>query len=147
MAVILNDIELNKMIGTVIIDGNSDCVRPNSYVLRLGNEGEFLNSGKGFTLGQSKKGLKISPGHSVAITSMETIDFRQATVQRIYPDCALLSTSKLSNGEVRFPCHAIRWKRFLAIKYLGSNSAFADSPGRIHRVLAARRVRLCRSAT
>ncbi len=50
MATILNDSELRKLIGTVIIDGDPTSVRPNSYVLRLGGEGEFLNAGKTFTL-------------------------------------------------------------------------------------------------
>src|SRR6266542_2085425 len=89
MATILNDTELKKLIGTVIIDGDITSIRPNSYVLRLGNEGEFLNAGKTFELGKSKKGIRISPGHSVAVTALETIDFRPATVQKLYPGCAL----------------------------------------------------------
>ncbi|HET7624295.1 MAG TPA: hypothetical protein VFM25_03445 [Verrucomicrobiae bacterium] len=89
MATILNDNELKKLFGSVIIDGDQASVRPNSYVLRLGNEGEFLNASKEFTLGKNKKGIRILPGHSVAITSLETIDFRPSTVQKIYPDCAL----------------------------------------------------------
>ncbi len=89
MATILNDTELRKLLGTVIIDGDPSGVRPNSYVLRLGDQGEFLNAGKEFTLGKSKKGIRVPPGHSVAITSLETIDFRPATVQKIYAGCAL----------------------------------------------------------
>src|SRR6266700_6849006 len=89
MATILNDTELGKIIGTVILDGEPSSIRPNSYVLRLGEEGEFLNANKTFELGKKKKGIRVPPGHSVAVTAMETIDFRPATVEKIYPGCAL----------------------------------------------------------
>jgi hypothetical protein len=48
MATILNDVELKRLIGAVIIDGDPTCIRPNAYVLRLGSFGEFLNTGKDF---------------------------------------------------------------------------------------------------
>lgn len=89
MATILNDAEIKKLIGTVIIDGDVTSIRPNSYVLRLGGEGEFLNASKTFSLGKTKKGIRIPPGQSVALTALETIDFRPATVERLYPGCAL----------------------------------------------------------
>jgi deoxycytidine triphosphate deaminase len=89
MATILNDTELKKLIGSVIIDGDPSSVRPNSYILRLGGEGEFLSAGKVFSIGRSKKGIRVPPGHSVALTALETIDFRPATVEKIYPGCAL----------------------------------------------------------
>ncbi len=89
MATILNDAELKKVFGSVIIDGDAASIRPNSYILRLGSEGEFLTASKEFKLGSSKKGLKIPPGHSVALTALETVDFRPATVEKIYPGCAL----------------------------------------------------------
>lgn len=86
MAIILNDEELQKLIGNVIIDGEISCIRPNSYVLRLGGSGEFLNSGKVFSLGKDKKGVRIKPGISVAVTALETIDFRRETVHKIFPE-------------------------------------------------------------
>ena len=51
MATILNDLELGKLIGTVIVNGEPSCLKTNSYALRLGGPGEFLNVGKQFTLG------------------------------------------------------------------------------------------------
>ena len=48
MATILNDVELKRLIGAVIIDGDPTCIRPNAYVHRLGSFGEFLNAGKDF---------------------------------------------------------------------------------------------------
>jgi deoxycytidine triphosphate deaminase len=89
MATILNDGELKRLLGTVIVDGDPTSIRPNSYILRLGSEGEFLNASKTFSLGTTKKGIRIPPGHAVALTALETIDFRPATVERIYPGCAL----------------------------------------------------------
>jgi len=86
MATLLNDTELKRLIGSVIVDGDPSCIRPNAYVLRLGSVGEFLNTGKEFELGPKKKGLKIQPGHSVAVTAHETLDFTRETVHKVYPD-------------------------------------------------------------
>lgn len=86
MATILSDKELIKLLGKVIIDGEASNVRPNSYVVRLGSMGEFLNTKKEFNLGKKKKGIKISPGHSIALTAFETIDFRRETISTIYPE-------------------------------------------------------------
>lgn len=85
MATILNDVEIKRLLGTVILDGDSSCIRPNAYVLRLGSLGEFLNTGKDFDIGAKKKGVRIQPGHSVAVTALETLDFRRDTVHKIYP--------------------------------------------------------------
>jgi deoxycytidine triphosphate deaminase len=87
MPTLLNDVELKKLIGTVIVEGDESCVRPNSYYLRLGSEGEFINTGKDFELGdKKKKGIRLPPGHSVGVTALETVDFRRETVHKIYPD-------------------------------------------------------------
>lgn len=85
MATILNDVEIKRLLGTVIVAGDPSCIRPNAYVLRLGSAGEFLNTGKEFELGPKKKGLKIQAGHSVGVTALETLDFRRDTVHEIYP--------------------------------------------------------------
>lgn len=89
MATLLSDADLKKLIGTVILDGDASCIRPNSYILRLGEAGEFLNSGKEFELGKKKKGIRVQPGHSVAVTALETVDFRRETVHKLFPDCDL----------------------------------------------------------
>ena len=85
MAKILNDVELTRLLGTVIVDGHESSIRPNSYILRLGAQGEFLNTGKEFELGAGKKGIRIQPGHSVGVTAHETLDFTRDTVQEIFP--------------------------------------------------------------
>lgn len=92
MAELLNDVEIRRILGTVIKDGVETSVRPNSYVLRLGSSGEFLTTGKEFSLGTGpgkKKGIKVSPGESVALTAREGIDFTRKTVQEHFPECDL----------------------------------------------------------
>lgn len=90
MAELLSDSDIAKLIGTVIVDGDADCVRPNSYYLRLGAAGEFINTGKDFEIGsKDKKGIRLQPGHSVGVTAHETIDFSRETVRKIFPDCDL----------------------------------------------------------
>lgn len=86
VATLLNDAEISKLLGTVIKDGDVESVRPNSYVLRLGSAGEFINTGKAFELGTRKKGIRVQPGHSVGVTALETIDFRRESVATIYPE-------------------------------------------------------------
>ena len=89
MAELLNDQELRTILGTVIKDGDETCVRPNSYILRLGSAGEYLTTSKEFHLGEGprdKKGIKVPPGQSIALTAFETIDFRRETVERHFPD-------------------------------------------------------------
>lgn len=86
MPTVLNDRELLQLLGTVIVDGDASCIRPNAYVLRLGATGEFLNTGKEFDIGSDKKGLRIQPGHSVGVTAFETLDFRRETVHKFYPN-------------------------------------------------------------
>jgi deoxycytidine triphosphate deaminase len=90
MAAILSDQDIKKLIGSVIIEGDETSIRPNSYVIRLGNCGEFLNASKEFQIGQVKKGIRVPPGHSVALTAFETIDFRRETINKVFSDCDLL---------------------------------------------------------
>jgi deoxycytidine triphosphate deaminase/tetrahydromethanopterin S-methyltransferase subunit G len=94
MAKLLNDIELKKLIQhNIIIGGNEDCVRPNAYVLRLGAKGEYINieNNKEFNINNKKKGFKLPPGVSVAIISLEELDFRRDTVHQLYPKCDLFA--------------------------------------------------------
>ena len=88
MARILNDVELRRLVERgVIADGVESSIRPNSYILRLGNDGEFINTGKEFKLEKGgKRGIKIQAGHSVGVTALETIDFRRDAVHELYPD-------------------------------------------------------------
>ena len=87
MARILNDSELRRLVEAGVVDGGIESsIRPNSYILRLGKHGEFLNTNKEFELGKGKRGIKIPPGHSVGVTALETIDFRRDAVHALYPE-------------------------------------------------------------
>lgn len=85
MPKILSDTEIRRILGTVIVNGDAACIRPNAYVLRLGAKGEFINTRKEFDIGSDKKGLRIQPGHAVGVTAFETLDFRRETVHKFYP--------------------------------------------------------------
>lgn len=88
MPTLLNDSEIEKLLDTVISNGDKTSIRSNSYVLRLGAEGEFLNSSKQFKLDdKQKKGIIVPPGHSVGVSAMETLDFSRETVHAIFPGC------------------------------------------------------------
>ncbi len=92
MAIILGDRELKKLLGSVIINGDESCVRPNAYVLRLGAKGEFKNTNIAFNIGgQDKKGIKLASGHAAGLSSHEQLDFRRETVHKIYPNCDLFA--------------------------------------------------------
>ncbi len=85
MATILNDRELKSLFGTVLRNAEEECLRPNSYVLRLGDRGEFINTGKSFDLSRSKKDIQVHPGHLVGVTAFEDLDFRRETVHTVFP--------------------------------------------------------------
>ena len=127
MAQILSDRELKQLLGSVIIDGVGDSIRPNSYVLRLGPHGEFLNTSKEFELGKKKKGLKVSPGHSCGVTALETLDFRRETVHKHFPDCdlhAILSpTTDLSREGIVAPSTHVDAGYFGTINWTISNTS------------------------
>ena len=90
MATILNDTELKKLFGTVITNAHESCVRPNSYILRLGSHGAFINTEKIFEIGENrKKGIRLNPGYSVGITALEKIDFGHDAVRGVFPECDL----------------------------------------------------------
>jgi deoxycytidine triphosphate deaminase len=86
MALLLSDNEIKLLLGTVIVDGDINSVRPNSYILRLGSKGEYINANKEFELGKGKKGIRVPPGHAVAITAFETLDFRRETIAEFFPN-------------------------------------------------------------
>jgi deoxycytidine triphosphate deaminase len=85
MARILPDHEIVNLIGKVLIDADQDRVNPNGIELRLGGHAYFHSTGerKNLTEGQY---LRVSPGETVIISSLEKLDFTRETVQKIYPE-------------------------------------------------------------
>lgn len=90
MATILCDNEIKNLIGPVIKNGDPSCIRPNSYILRLGEKGEFLNNKRKFELDRENfRGIKVQPGHTVSLSAYEDIDFRRDAIHQVFPKCDL----------------------------------------------------------
>lgn len=107
MARILSDKEIEKLLeNEIIIEGDRNQVRANSYVVRLGKEVRF------FSTNERKKGdigdvLEINPGDSALITSLETIDFNALIIGKLYKGhqiCAFLTpTTTLVREGLQLP--------------------------------------------
>jgi len=92
MATILKDSEIEKLLEKIIKNGTKENIRPNSYIIRLGSRGEYLGTGREFELSSDagkKRGIKLPPGHSVGVSSIEEIDFSKETIDSLYPNQAL----------------------------------------------------------
>lgn len=89
MAKILPDRDIRKLIGAVLIDADDKFVNPNGIELRLGKHVRFHSTGEERQLGPGLF-LKVNPGESVTIASLEAIDFTAATVGAVLPDVMLM---------------------------------------------------------
>ena len=89
MARILADHEIKKLFGSVLIDTGEKYLNPNGIELRLGKHVRFYSTGEEKEL-ISGCFLKVNPGETVLITSIEKIDFHKETVQKIYPNSMLM---------------------------------------------------------
>lgn len=89
MAKILADKNIRNLIGTVIVEGDENLLNPNGIELRLGKEILFHSTGEKKELSPGTF-LKVHPGESISISSIETIDFRSETVGKILPDIMLM---------------------------------------------------------
>lgn len=90
MARILPDREIKNLIGSVLIGADEVCINPNGIELRLGEQVHFYSTGERRKLG-SGLFLKVNPGETVIISSLEKLDFTAETVQTIYPDQMLMA--------------------------------------------------------
>ncbi|TET22040.1 MAG: hypothetical protein E3J71_07530 [Candidatus Stahlbacteria bacterium] len=89
MAKILADREIKKLLGSVFIDADEEFINPNGIELRLGVKVRFHSTGETKEL-HPDSFLKVNPGESVLISSMEKIDFTAKTVQHLYPNKMLM---------------------------------------------------------
>ncbi len=89
MAQILSDRHIKLLIGTVLTNADEKLISPNAIRLRLGDHVHFHSTGEEFDL-EPGKYLVISPGESVAVSSMERIDFSPEIVNSKYPDKMLM---------------------------------------------------------
>lgn len=91
MAEILSDKQIKDLLlGSVLIGAEEDQLNPNGIELRLGGKVFFEATGEEKDLEEGKY-LKVTPGESVIITSLEKIDFSPETVENIFPGHALMA--------------------------------------------------------
>src|SRR5712692_5543157 len=89
VAKILADRNIRSLIGSVLMEADEKLVNPNGIELRLGKYVLFHSTDEEAELGPGLF-LKVSPGETVAICSMELIDFRADTVKRLLPGSMLM---------------------------------------------------------
>lgn len=89
MAKILADRDIKKLLNTVILGATEDQLSPNGIELRMGGHVQFHSTDGDKTLKEGSF-LKIHPGETVTISSLEAIDFRATTNQAIFPGKMLM---------------------------------------------------------
>lgn len=82
MGRILPDREIRPLLRNVIVGGADECVRSNSYELRLGAKVRFDSTGEEMEL-ISGYFLEIQPGDFVTVSSSETLDFRREAISQV----------------------------------------------------------------
>jgi deoxycytidine triphosphate deaminase len=88
--VILPDRDIRGLLKDVIAGGDPDLINPNGIELRLGKNVRFLSTGEELHL-EPEQFLKVCPGETVLISSLEKIDFTRETVQKHFPKCMLMA--------------------------------------------------------
>jgi deoxycytidine triphosphate deaminase len=86
MARILPDQEIRKLFGSVILNADEALLNPNGIELRLGKQVSFHSTDEELELPPDSF-LKVHPGETISISSLETIDFKASTVRQTYPEC------------------------------------------------------------
>ncbi|PYP61986.1 MAG: hypothetical protein DMD37_11795 [Gemmatimonadetes bacterium] len=90
MAKILADREVRTLLGTVLVGADEKYLNPNGIELRLGKDVLFHSTGEQVELTPGSF-LKVSPGETVVISSMERIDFTADTVKKRFPSSMLMA--------------------------------------------------------
>lgn len=89
MARILADKDIRPLIGSVLVNADEELINPNGIELRLGKHVHFHSTGEEGEL-EAGHYLKVSPGETVTISSMEVIDFKLQTAQAAIPGCTIM---------------------------------------------------------
>lgn len=89
MADILADHDLLRLLGKCLLQGEKDCVKANTYELRMGKRARFRNSDERMELKEGEF-LEVGASEIVDLTSEEIIDFRAETVHEVFPGKALM---------------------------------------------------------
>jgi len=89
VAKILADRDIKELIGLVLVDADEGCIHPNGIKLRLGAQVYFHSTKEKRELRRGSF-LKVNPGETVLISSIEKIDFTADTVHTVYPSKMLM---------------------------------------------------------
>jgi len=90
MAKILADKDIQRLLGTVILDADPSRVNPNGIEIRLGKHLLFQSTDEERELSPGMF-LKVLPGESVTISSLERFDFTRDAIHKIFPGCDLMA--------------------------------------------------------
>lgn len=82
MARVLPDREIKELLGKMIIGGAEECVRINSYEVRLGHTARFDSTGEEVPIPDGNY-LEIEPGDFVAVESLEALDLSPSTLRNL----------------------------------------------------------------
>jgi len=89
VARILADKTIQSLLGSVLVNADAQLINPNGIELCLGKHVLFHSTGEEAELGEGLF-LKVSPGESVVISSLELIDFKAETVRGPLPGKMLM---------------------------------------------------------
>jgi deoxycytidine triphosphate deaminase len=89
MATILPDRTVRELLGSVLLDADLHRINPNGIELRLGSSVRFHSTGETKSIGKGEF-LRVQPGETVIITSLEKIDFSPEVVGKAFPGCGMM---------------------------------------------------------
>jgi deoxycytidine triphosphate deaminase len=90
MARILPDREIRKLLGNVILNADETRINPNGIEIRLGKHILFQSTDEEKEL-SSGMFLRVGPGESVTISSIETFDFTREAIHKTFPGCDIMA--------------------------------------------------------
>ncbi len=90
MSRILSDREVRDLIGSVIQGADPKLLNPNGIELRLGRKIKFISTGEEKEIPDGHF-VRVAPGESAIIASLEALDFSKKTVQSKFPNCMLMA--------------------------------------------------------
>jgi len=90
MAKILADKDIQKLLGTVILDAEAARINPNGIEIRLGKNVLFQSTDEEKELSPGTF-LKVLSGETVTISSLEKFDFTRDAIRKVFPECDLMA--------------------------------------------------------
>lgn len=90
MARVLPDREIEKLLEVCILRSDTECVKSNSYEIRLGTDVRFQSTQEKKQLREGQF-LEIDPGDLVIVSSLEKVDFSNQAVRKLYPKGSLMA--------------------------------------------------------